>query len=68
LCDRLYRPGAFHHTTRYENISPDNGFSNHPIRQEAGQREQAQEFQERAFKCYSYDEVLAMLDDYVEVE
>ena len=35
---------------------------------EAGQQDKAVEFQQRAFKAKSYDEVLAMLDDYVEVE
>ena len=34
----------------------------------AGQPEKAKEFQERAFKAHSYDEVLVMLDQYVEVE
>ena len=34
----------------------------------AGEREKAQEFQEQAFQAKSYDEVLAMLDDYVVVE
>lgn len=34
---------------------------------EAGQPERAKEFVERATSAHSYDEVLAMLDDYVEV-
>ena len=33
----------------------------------AGQPERAKEFTARAFKAGSYDEVLGMLDDYVEV-
>jgi hypothetical protein len=33
----------------------------------AGLRERAKEFVNRAFGAASYDEVLAMLDDYVEV-
>ena len=33
----------------------------------AGRRDKAQEFTTRAFAAKSYDEVLAMLDDYVEV-
>jgi hypothetical protein len=34
----------------------------------AGQQDKAKEFTERAFAEHSYDEVLAMLDEYVEVE
>jgi len=34
----------------------------------AGFREEAKEFQERAFKCGSYDEVLQLVFEYVEVE
>ena len=34
----------------------------------AGQADKAKEFTEKAFNAGSYDEVLAMLDDYVEVE
>ena len=33
----------------------------------AGQADKAKEFQEKAFKAGSYDEVLAMLTDYVRV-
>ena len=32
----------------------------------AGQREQAQEFTDKAMKCGSYDEVLQLLMEYVE--
>jgi hypothetical protein len=34
----------------------------------AGQADKAKEFTEKAFKAGSYDEVLTMLHDYVEVE
>lgn len=34
----------------------------------AGQADKAKEFTEKAFKAGSYDEVLAMLQDYVDVE
>ena len=34
----------------------------------AGQKEQAEEFTNKAFACLSYDEVLALLHEYVEVE
>lgn len=34
----------------------------------AGQKEQAEEFTSRAFDCHSYDAVLALLQEYVEVE
>ena len=34
----------------------------------AGMPEKAKEFQERAFKAGSYDEVLTMLHDYVDAE
>lgn len=35
---------------------------------QVGQPDKAKEFTERAFKAHSYDEVLAMLNEYVEVE
>lgn len=34
----------------------------------AGQRESANEFTKKAFECGSYDEVLRLVMDYVEVE
>lgn len=43
------------------------GLVNRTLR-DAGQRKEAEEFRDRAFKAKSYDEVLAMLDDYVVVE
>ena len=33
---------------------------------EAGQKEKAKEFQEKALQCHSYDEVLALLHNYVD--
>jgi hypothetical protein len=34
----------------------------------AGQADKAKEFSEKAFECDSYDEVLRLLQDYVEAE
>ena len=34
---------------------------------EAGQRPEANEFTERAFACHSYDAVLVLIQEYVEV-
>jgi hypothetical protein len=34
---------------------------------EAGQRAEAKEFMERAFACHSYDAVLTLIGEYVEI-